>query len=460
MLRSLKFGTLVVLVSVSTFWSTHSFAAERVDVIDAADDDDPFDMRASVTYRRSLRRAKITREFNCAQGEFAGSASGQDPCPFAPPEGQSLNVKELRYERLIQEVVPEVRIGLYKDLELLIEAPVVLSNQQEIRFAGNGGNRNGVVITPENSTVAPANGADLFSVPPEGLPNRAGFGDMLFMLRYSPISQTRDPQRSTWTLEAGYRAPTGAMMEAGNTAVGRGVHEVILATSLSRRFRYVDPYARFEYVMPFAASGSRFKKYGAAQQYVGPGDRMKFELGTEISPYENPETGAKVYVDLGFSAMYQAEGRDYSELFDAIGMANTPCPDPTGPRTDSRGLPNQACFNPNSQSQAATGAHDGITTVEQFIAVRAHLGGGVYVSEHAKLSLNLSLAHETEHYLSNADVGRDLDGSGLVEARGQANFNPNEHNPTFSAAIDAPGRRLRVEEKTIFNVGVTLSLML
>ena len=92
--------------------------------------------------------------------------------------------------------------------------------------------------------------------------------------------------------------------------------------------------------------------------------------------------------------------------------------------------------------------------------MRAHLGGGVYVSEHAKLSLNLSLAHETEHYLSNADVGRDLDGSGLVEARGQANFNASEHNPTFSAAIDSPGRRLRVEEKTIFNVGVTLSLML
>ena len=446
---SLLFGTV-----------TLANAAERVDVIDAADGDDPFDMRASVSYRRSLRRAKITREFNCAQGEFANSASGQDPCPFAPPEGQSLNVKELRFERVIQEVVPELRIGLYKDLELLVEAPVTLSNEQTIRFAGNGGNRNGVVITPENSTIAPANGANLFDVPVQNLPTRAGFGDMLFMLRYSPISQTRDPQRATWTFEAGYRAPTGTTMVAGNTGVGRGLHEVTLATSLSRQFKYVDPYARFEYVMPFAAGGSRFKDYGAGQQYIGPGDRMQFELGTEVAPFYNPETGAKVYFDIGFSAMYQAEGRDYSELFDAIGMANTPCTDPSGPATDARGLPNQACFNPNSDSTAAGTAHDGITTVEQFMAVRAHLGGGVYVSEHAKLSLNLSLAHETEHYLSNADVGRDLDGSGLVEARGQANFNASEHNPTFSAAIDSPGRRLRVEEKTIFNVGVTLSLML
>ena len=67
--------------------------------------------------------------------------------------------------------------------------------------------------------------------------------------------------------------------------------------------------------------------------------------------------------------------------------------------------------------------------------MRAHLGGGVYVSEHAKLSLNLSLAHETEHYLSNADVGRDLDGSGLVEARGQANFNESDTQRSVPRSI-------------------------
>ena len=37
--------------------ATAVMAAELVDVIDAGDADDPFDMRAAVTYRRSLRRA-------------------------------------------------------------------------------------------------------------------------------------------------------------------------------------------------------------------------------------------------------------------------------------------------------------------------------------------------------------------------------------------------------------------
>ena len=84
--------------------------------------------------------------------------------------------------------------------------------------------------------------------------------------------------------------------------------------------------------MPFAAGGSGFKDYGAGQQFIGPGARMQFELGTEVSPFYNPETGAKVYFDIGFSAMYQAEGRDYPELFDAIGMANTPCTIRAAPR--------------------------------------------------------------------------------------------------------------------------------
>jgi hypothetical protein len=459
--RMIQFWTFVAMVATFVITPVSNiFAAELIDVIDAGDADDPFDFRADVTFRRSLRRAKLTREFNCGQGEFAGSASGQDPCPFAPPEGQLLNVKELRFERVVQEIVPRIRIGLYQDLELFIEAPVTLSNVQGIRFAGNGGNKNGVVITPENSTIMPANGADLFNVPPEGLPTRAGFGDMMFMIRYSPISQARDPQRSTWTFELGYRAPTGEVMEAGNKGVGRGVHELVLATGLSKAFRYVDPYTRFELVLPFAAQGSRFKDYRDAQQYIGPGQRMKFDVGVEFSPYFNPETGAKVFFDLGFSARYQAEGRDYSELFDALGMANTPCPDASGPATDSRNLPNQACFNPDSQSEAAKTAHDGITTVEQFMAVQAKMGLGIYVSEHAKIGASLSLAHETEHFISNADVGTDVDGSGRVESRGQPGYNGAEHNPTFSAAIDRPGRRIRVEETTVFSVGVSIALML
>ena len=58
------------------------------DVIDAADGDDPFDMRADVEFRRTLRRAKITREFACPAGEFANEPV--DPRPNAPQYGKLL----------------------------------------------------------------------------------------------------------------------------------------------------------------------------------------------------------------------------------------------------------------------------------------------------------------------------------------------------------------------------------
>ena len=63
--------------------------AHRVtDVIDADDGDDPFDAVAEVTYRRTLRRAKITREYNCDPANVVDVQT----CPNAPAQGQLVNV--------------------------------------------------------------------------------------------------------------------------------------------------------------------------------------------------------------------------------------------------------------------------------------------------------------------------------------------------------------------------------
>ncbi|MEE2786673.1 MAG: hypothetical protein VX589_04985, partial [Myxococcota bacterium] len=353
------------------------------------------------------------------------------------------------------------------DLELLIEAPIVLANEQTVRFAGNGGDRNGTTIGPQNSTIAPGKGAHLIDVPPNGrvagLPERAGFGDMLFMIRYSPISQQRDEGRGTWTVELGYRAPTGTPMKAGDENVGRGVHELILASALSRQFRYVEPYVRFQFVKPFASQGSLFKNYGDQEEFEGPGQRVRFDMGAEFIPYSDTESGAKFFIDLGFAGQYQAKGRDYSELFDALGMAGQGCP--TGfsqqaMNVDDRGLPNVACYNTDSGSEVRVTPTDGITTVDPYVTIQMKLGGGIYVSEHAKIGGYLSIAHDTEHFLSNASVGSDINNDQRVASRNQQGFDEAEHNPTYVPAIDRLGRRMRVEETTNFTFGLNLALML
>ena len=252
-------------------------ASEKVDVIDAGDVDDPFDAVFDIGYRRSLRRAKITREFNCAHG--LDVAAHANTCPAAPRHGVLLHVKELRYQRTTHEVVPRARFGLWHDLELSIEAPVVLSDTQDVRFAGNGGDPLSTTITPAESSIAPENQENLFEVEEPDLPTRGGFGDMLFKIRYAPLSQERDDQRATWAMELGYRAPTGKPMRYLNEQVGRGVHELIVGTSLGRRFAFADPYVHFEGVLPIPAENSLFQNYGNGQQFIGPGPRDSFAFG-------------------------------------------------------------------------------------------------------------------------------------------------------------------------------------
>ena len=234
-----RLGLSVVMIFVGAIWCTDTIAAELVDVIDAAEPDNPIDVRLDLDFDRSLRRAKITREYACFN---------EQSCPLSPDTqaGTLVNVKELRYERIKQILTPRLRIGLYHDLEFAVTAPIVLSDTQGIRFAGNGGKRNSEIIGPERSTIAPDMGAQLFPVPlypnmMEGLPERTGLGDMKFQLRYSPISQQRDAQRATWTLELGYVAPTGETMKGGNVGVGRGAHQLELATALAAHLHMLNP---------------------------------------------------------------------------------------------------------------------------------------------------------------------------------------------------------------------------
>lgn len=457
MIRTSLAGLTALALAVPALAPTEARAHRVTDVLDAADGEDLFDFIGEVTYRRTLRRAKITRDFNCNPSRGMEAES----CPGAPPSGVLLNVKELRYERVRHEVTPRFRFGLWHDLELSITMPIVTDDTQDIRFAGNGGKADGVIIDGELSTIAPDDGPKLFPVPVPGLPTRSGFGDMEFMIRYAPISQERDDQRGDWVLELGYRAPTGEIMKFGNTGVGRGVHELVLATALSRRFTYVDPYVRIEAVLPFAASDSLFKDYGFAQEHVGPGARGSFDFGAEFVPYEDPKKQMKFFVSLGLGATYQAEGRDYSELFDALAIGAKACA-PSSP--DSTAPNNCAVFNPDSQSSVRNQAIDGITTVEDFVTLRGHLGLGAHIGPYFRLGLDLSLAHDTEHYLTNADIGKVIpssldNGPGRVEPRSDAaRYNPSEHNPTYSPAIDEPGRRLRVEETTIFGLAISAAL--
>lgn len=444
---------LQVLICALWLLPSLSGAAELTNVIDAADGDDLYDFIARVMYRRVQRSAKITREYNC---DPTARSYDLTTCGAAGPEGELLEVKELRYERVIQQIVPQLRFGIWHDLELMIEAPIILEKTQTVEFAGNDGDPTKPVITPENSSIAPgARGGEdpenLFDVPTT-LPTRAGFGDMLFMLRFSPLSQERDAQRGEWTLELGYQAPTGQVAKFGNEGVGRGVHELIIGTALSRRFKYVDPYMSLKGFLVFPSGDTLFKDFGGSQSKIGPGHRARFEFGSEIIPYYNPKKKIRFFVDLRLGATYHAEGRDYSELFDAFASASKTC-NPAGPDGDV----NCPTYTTNSNITIAGKNTDGISDVEEYMTLGGRFGIGAYLSEYVRFEFNLNLAHDTEHFITNADIGKDLDNSGLVEGKGDPKYSPDEQNPTYVPAYDSIGRRIRVEETMLFTLNVGLS---
>ena len=93
-LRAMWLGLVVSVPCVAS-------AAVLTDVVDAADGDDPFDVTADVAYDRTLRRAKITREFVC------DPALTLDTCDSAPSGvGALVFAKELRIQRVTQTMTP------------------------------------------------------------------------------------------------------------------------------------------------------------------------------------------------------------------------------------------------------------------------------------------------------------------------------------------------------------------
>ena len=382
------------------------------DVLDAADKDDPFDANIEVRYEFQKHSADITREFPCYKRDNNIACSTEDKVQFG---------NELTAERTIHTMIINPRFGLYHDLELYLELPIVLFDQTSLDFATG-------VSDATNSTVDKAGKANesLFLVPNVG-PQRTGFGDMKLGLKYAPYNYARDPTEPTWVLGIEYTAPTGQTKKADNTGVGRGVHALMLYTTISRRaLDWFEPYFNFHGVFRFPASDTLFKDNGVTQTLVSPGDSMGLKFGTEFIPWENNMTDSRVELDLGFRADYTFEGRDYTDLFEALG--NSQCNASAACALTSRTLDTEAGV-PNPSFT------DGITDIEQYATFGGWFGVHYQPVKYVQFGASFGLDWQADHMLTNADPGKDLDKDGVVLATGARG---NEFNPVYVEAIDAP----------------------
>jgi hypothetical protein len=422
---------------------TGARAARVTDIVDSFSrpQEEPVDVVIDVEYGYSARRGAILREFRCLAHDQA--VVGQ----FCPDQSRIEDARELEVERIRQTLDLRLRLGIWRAAEFWFAVPIVLADQTKLSYAKG--------VTAQSSTVDPQ-GSDpppsLFSVPSVG-PERSGVGDPSFGIRLAPLSWARDPARATWALDLALTIPArgkSGVRRADNRSVGQGLWVIDVATAVSARpVRQIEPYAGVGGTLRLPHTNSLFDDYGPTQTLVSPGHGIHTLVGVEFHPYEDRELERALTIDLGGRLAYTFEGRDYTDLFDALGTSSCDGRDPASPctlTTFDRGDIDPATGRPRKT--------DGITDVEQFGTLSAWLGVRYQPIRWIALGARVDFAYELPHFLTSADAGKDLDGVNQVQASNQNG--DNEFNPVYSSHIDSLGSRFRTGG--IRTVGFSLSL--
>ena len=477
---------LATLFAVATLilGTASSQAAEVTELTSAFQKNDPFDAHLSVGYGYRLSRGALKRE-------HAGDANQR-----------SMGiVKEGRFSQVEHILNLRAEFGIWHDLQIHVALPITLSNARTLSFAQNSGDDcknpgpTGRVtdqcVTPANSTLVKDGFLDRTALegnnyrvtdwgsasPPPGgllLPNRAGVDQLHVGISWAPVSQRRDSTKPTMVLGFEARFAVGSAMRYNpkddpatssddplderartNTSVGRGIHQLHWSVVVSRRFnRWVDPWFGMNYMLPIAASNSLFSQTmfdGTGQERAGPRHVGSFEAGMEIIPWEVKKERKKLSIEFRFKLTAFFEGRGYSPMWEVF--ANSPrmigacIKDPNNTSSTLLWDNGQYCQNANQ-----TLPFPGITQIENYMNMGARMAVNFYFTKYFLGQLGVGLSHDTDHYITYADAGRSLNPNGRIDLN-----DPRQVNPLYRPIVDAPGRRFRVEESTIFDFFINLT---
>lgn len=395
----------------------------------------PVGFTLTAGWHMTLHRSRILREHRCLAQDQTGGSS------LCPNGSRILDARELDASRRIQELNLDASINLWRYASLMIHLPIVLFDRTKLGFAPG--------VEHNNSTVDPSNAVTLFRVPYTGH-TRSGVADPTFTLRVDPFAYARDHGRPTWALNLGLTVPVAKIKRAGNTAVGKGIWAIALSTAISiRPVSWFEPYFRVGGILRFGAANSLFQSYGSTQTISGPGHEIKGAFGMEFHPYDDAKLERNVVIDLGTGMGYRFEGREYTDLFEALGNSACDPRDPSGPcnlTTFDRGD-----VDPSTGWARKT---NGITDVAPYVTLRSWLAVRYRFLKWVKLIGRFDFAYQTPHFLTFADTGKNLDGKNDVERHNS--LGQNELSPVYIKSIDGYGHRFR--SGGAFDYGLTLSL--
>jgi hypothetical protein len=445
--------------------------AEVVDVIDAFDDKDPFDLTLSLGFSQSWKSARITRETSITQDEFSSGGF----------TANTLNVGE--YSEATTRLLTRADIGVYKDVALFVRMPIILSNDRKIEGVDGSENRQGLALQG-------LPGERLFQLPFNS-PTRSGIEYLAVGLDVDLMNQWRDATKPTWVFGVEGRfsvsepmhacndaAPTGRVscanagdvnqngvanessLEAdhfsgGRTAgVSRGTTGLAFHTVMSKRIKYIEPYAGISGLFEFQNASSDFGQTDVEGALVNhPPFEGTLMLGMAVMPWEALDRFQRIELDFRFGGTYRSEGRDYSELFDALGSSSA----------QSMRDPRFAKYKANTGSN-----RDDVPSVVDQESSKIYMTGltdvqahGIYTlrtqatwlaNELLKFNLGLGYTFVQGHLLTydqgcNPNLDSTLGEAGPCRNAGETSgFNSTGiPNANFREVINTPGRRFRVD---------------
>ncbi len=505
-------ATTVSLLLISTV----ARAAEYTDLLDAADDFDdfkestydPFDFNIEPSFRFDIATAQIAREAPCVPNESDNVANNPrvvvDPGRCSDPS--IVYNREMAYKYTQSRINLTLRAGLYKDLELRIKVPYVISSSSGLKY-DNESSIADQQVNADNSSVDPSNARvqqraqDVFS-PQDSYQQtvqkfdefnmyrffdlskdyryieRSGFADPSVGLFWAPFNDERDDTKATLLVGMEYTMPIAPIKEANDTDVGLGEHILHWKLASSKQFDWVNPYFGLEYFLPIAASDSPIRQadpQNQGQVFVNPPMRGEVTIGSEFIPYQNDKTGERYAIDLRFTMGYVSEGRDYTPLYDH--MVNSQCNNKTVsqvlPKFDTQGQltnpndvacawivqqPSNADPKPvydlttlnDQQQKTIPFSTNGIMTVEDYGTFAGQLGFYLQPSKYFQLNAKVKLKHRQEHFLTNARTGRDIANSQEATADNTVDLTgPDaqyERNPVYNPTYDSSGNRFRIQK--------------
>jgi hypothetical protein len=442
-----------------------SETAEVTSVVDAFDKDDPFDLNITLGFEQTWRHADIRRETTLNQ---PGLSSGRFTAATE-------NVAS--YNQQISTLNVGLDVGIYRDLALIVRLPIILQNAQSL------GDLDGSSKNPER--LFDTDGQPIFTIPKGGSfqsPTRSGVDWFSVGLDWAIFNQQRDLTKPTWIIGAEGRFGVGTPLHACNATTGTNVcpdpvHPTISAdnrspgisramdgfsarTVFSRRFGYVEPYSGLSILMEFPQSGSDF---GATSGFQGdlvnhPPLVGDFSLGMEVIPWERREQFQRFLVDFRAIGTYHSEGRDYTELFDALGSTTSPIL-----RTANPGGYHFA--NGTNGPSVADGSQSkvyftGITDQLAYASLGGHVSATWQAGEYIKFVAGLAMTYNQSHVITadqacNPNITNEAGAAGPCQnTAGGSTKITGIPNPNYRPTLDIPGNRFVADDETVLNLWI------